>query len=235
MDLHVHTCLSPCADDAMTPPTIAAWALRAGLQAIGICDHNAGGNAAAVQKAGQEQGIAVLAGMEVTTREEIHLLVLFAGVDELEALERELAPLMRGTNDPRYFGEQILADHRGNPLGRDERFLLGACDLGVDELVARTHSLGGIVVASHIDKPVFSILSQLGFIPEGLALDAVEVSPHCPSPAAFRGWGLPILRGSDAHYPEQIGTSHTRVLAEAASLAELRWALEGRGGRAVIG
>jgi PHP family Zn ribbon phosphoesterase len=234
MDLHVHTCLSPCADNTMTPPAIVARAEAAGLRAIGICDHNTGGNVAAVRKAGESKGLAVIAGMEVTTAEEVHLLAFFDGDEALDAFEDELAEHIAGKNDPEYFGDQILADENGEPLGLEERFLLGACEMKLAEVVERIHVVGGLVIASHVDKTAFSIISQLGFIPEEVPLDAIEVSPHSPSVTEYLPYRLPILRSSDAHFLEDIGRTSTRVRAEAASFPELLLALQGEGGRTVV-
>jgi len=234
MDLHVHTCLSPCADNSMTPPAIAARAAAAGLAAIAVCDHNTGGNVPAVQTAGRRHGVEVLAGMEVTSAEEVHLLALFADACALGSFESEVAGHMTGTNDPRYFGDQILADENGEPTGLEERLLLGACDLSVGDLVERIHGLGGLVVASHVDKEAFSLIGQLGFVPPELALDAIELSPHSPSDMEFRRYGLPILRSSDAHFLEDIGGSHSCLRAERATFVELAGALRGTGGGALV-
>jgi DNA polymerase III alpha subunit len=156
MDLHVHTCLSPCADNSMTPPAIAARAAAAGLAAIAVCDHNTGGNVEAVRIAGRRRGVEVVAGMEVTSAEEVHLLAYFADAGALSRFEKVVAQHMSGTNDPRYFGDQILADEDGEPTGVEERFLLGACELTVARLVEQIHALEGLAVASHVDKEAFS-------------------------------------------------------------------------------
>jgi PHP family Zn ribbon phosphoesterase len=229
VDLHVHTCLSPCADNSMTPPAIAARAAAAGLAAIAICDHNTGGNVRAVQSAGGRHGVEVLAGMEVTSAEEVHLLALFADAGALSVFEGGLALYMTGTNDPRFFGDQILADDNGEPTGLEERLLIGACDLPVGELVERIHGLGGLAVASHVDKEAFSLLGQLGFIPPELGLDAIELSRHSPAEAGYRRYGLPILRSSDAHFLEDLGTTYSCLRAERATFAEVAGALRGSG------
>jgi len=110
VDIHVHTCLSPCADSSMVPRTIVERARRAGLDAVGICDHNATANVQAVSEAGREAGIAVIAGMEVTTAEEIHLLALFEGAERLQEFAGLVRNHLSGSNDPELFGDQIVVD-----------------------------------------------------------------------------------------------------------------------------
>jgi PHP family Zn ribbon phosphoesterase len=234
MDLHVHTCLSPCADNSMTPPAIAARAAAAGLAAIAVCDHNTGGNVEAVRIAGRRRGVEVVAGLEVTSAEEVHLLAYFADAGALSRFEKVVAQHMSGTNDPRYFGDQILADEDGEPTGVEERFLLGACELTVARLVEQIHALEGLAVASHVDKEAFSLISQLGFVPAELALDAIELSPHSPPSEEYHRHGLPILRSSDAHFLEDIGGSRSCLLAQQATFAELAGALRGTGGGALV-
>jgi PHP family Zn ribbon phosphoesterase len=235
MDLHVHTCLSPCADNTMAPPAIARAALRAGLQAIGICDHNSAGNVAAVQSAGRRQGLAVLAGMEVASREEIHLLAFFELLDQLLDFDGLVAAHLNGRNAPLQFGDQILTDERGEPVELEERLLVGATELGVADLVQAVHQRHGVAIASHIDKEAFSIIGQLGFIPADLDLDAVELSPHAGAEDDFRKHGYPIIRSSDAHFLEEIGRASSVFHVAKPSVSELSKALHGVEGRRIAG
>jgi PHP family Zn ribbon phosphoesterase len=234
MDLHVHTCLSPCGDNSMVPPTIVEQARKAGLQGLAVCDHNAAANVAAVRAAATEAGVAVIAGMEVTTAEEIHLLALFDGEPRLSAFTELVTAHLSGLNDPRVFGDQIVVDPHGDPVALEERLLIGATDLEIGRTVEEIHRLKGLAIASHVDKQAFSLLSQLGFIPAELCLDAVELSRHAGSPEGYPLQGLPVVRCSDAHFPEEIGRASTGFLVEEAAVGEIALALAKKNGRRVV-
>lgn len=230
-DLHIHTCLSPCAEPEMRPSAIAAEAVRKGLDLIATCDHNSAENVAAGRAAAARAGLACLGGIEITSREEVHILGLFDGERGARAMQGLVYAHLPGANDPVAFGEQWLVDAEDRVIGESGRLLIGATELTVEEVVGAIHEAGGIAVASHVDRPRFSILSQLGFIPEDLALDAVELSgPGALAAAA----GRPALRASDAHRLEEIGTRHTALLLEAPTLAEVRLALRDTRGRKVV-
>ncbi len=234
MDLHVHTCLSPCADNSMVPRTIVERSLQAGLDAIGICDHNAAANIQAVGEAGKEAGIGVLAGIEVTTAEEIHLLALFESEKKLQEFAALVRDNLAGTNDPELFGDQIVVEKSGEPVALEERLLIGATDLGVARALEEIHRLGGLAIASHIDKQTFSVLSQLGFIPAELDLDGVELSRQAGSEDRYDIRGLSVVRSSDAHFPEEIGSAFTSFFVEEATVAEIGMALAGKEGRKIL-
>ncbi|MFW6182140.1 MAG: PHP domain-containing protein, partial [Spirochaetota bacterium] len=187
VDLHLHTCLSPCADAAMIPPVIVARAREHGLGVIGVCDHNSGENARSVREAAGGDP-AVLCGMEVTTREEVHLLALFGDPDALDSLQELVYRHLEGRNRPDLFGEQYRVDPDGHVLGINSRLLIGASDLSIDRVVREVHRLGGLAVACHLDRPSFSVISQLGTIPPGAAFDALEITGPDPDDRLLRQW-----------------------------------------------
>jgi 3',5'-nucleoside bisphosphate phosphatase len=242
-DLHIHTALSPCASPEMTPATIAAAALRKGMALIAICDHNAAGNVAAVQEAARfysagaagGPGLAVLAGMEITTAEEVHVLGLFPETAAAEAAARTVqATLPESTPASRRFGEQRLLTAEGEVRGREPRMLAAASTLPLAETVRLIKRHGGLAIASHIDRPSFSVLSQLGLFPTDAGFDAVEVSGAVrgtPRAAAFDHLGLPVLMSSDSHFPGEIGEIWSVLRLEEATFAELAMALRRKGGR----
>ncbi|MDN5344713.1 MAG: 3,5-nucleoside bisphosphate phosphatase [Clostridia bacterium] len=237
-DLHIHTALSPCAGEEMTPPAIVAAALRAGLQLIAVTDHNSAGNVAAVQEAARGTGLNVLAGMEVQTREDVHLVCLFNTAREAREWQREIyRHLPVGENREEYFGSQILMDAAGRETGRETRLLLGSVDLGVEEVVQRVNGLGGIVLPAHVDRPAYSLLANLGLIPPGLPVPALEVGLLSPEAAckkfpALSGW--PLVAASDAHYPGDIGRRVTEYDLEAVNIAALTRALRRQHFKVVI-
>ncbi|MBN2538379.1 PHP domain-containing protein [candidate division WOR-3 bacterium] len=233
MDLHVHTCLSPCGDLAMLPGQIAARARRRGLDAIGIADHNSAENVAAVRNAAGREGVAVVGAMEVTSEEEVHVLALFDDDASLSGFQRVVYDNLPGVNDERAFGEQVLVDERDEVTGINDRLLIGATTLSVDEVVDAIHSLGGVAVAAHVDRERFGIIGQLGFIPDGLALDGVELATK-PPPGVLRAYGFPAIVSSDAHFLEDIGRNATVFRVEEATAGEVGRALRNEDGRSVI-
>lgn len=178
-DLHIHTCLSPCADLGMTPSAIVKTASEKGLDIIAITDHNSAENVSAAKKTGEKTGITVLAGMEITSTEEAHILALFDDAESVIKLQDAVYKnLMSGENDARRFGDQIVVNEKDEVLGFNNRLLIGATALTAYDILNTIHSLKGISIASHIDREAFSIISQLGFIPEDLKFDALEISPR---------------------------------------------------------
>ena len=234
-DLHIHTCLSPCADEAMTPAAIVRQAKRQGLGLIGICDHNSTENVPAVRRAGDREGLAVVGGIEVTTREEIHVMGFFADDAASLAMQETVYAHLRGRNDPDAFGFQVVMDENDHPTRINERLLIGATDLALERVVDTIHDLGGVAIASHVNRAAFSITSQLGFIPPGLRLDGIELAAgrRGTRPDDFDRLGLPILTFSDAHFLSDIGKACTMLCVKAPSFEELIKALRAVGGRGV--
>jgi PHP family Zn ribbon phosphoesterase len=232
-DLHVHTALSPCASPDMTPPRIVREAEEQGLALIAVCDHNTCGNARAVAQAAGDR-LAVIPGIEITTREEVHVLGLFPDPEAAERTAQSVQAGLPAWAPPRGCTQQRLLDEEGRILGYENHLLAGSSALSLAEAVELIRSLGGLAVAAHLDRRAFSVLGQLGFIPEDVRFDALEISAagvvrgRVP---AFKGYGLPLLSSSDGHFPEDIGAGRTVLEAEAPSFAELALALRAEGGR----
>jgi anti-sigma regulatory factor (Ser/Thr protein kinase) len=239
VDPHIHTCLSPCAELDMHPAALVDAAIRAGLDCVGVCDHNSAENAGAVQRAGNAAGLAVIPGMEITSAEEVHVLGLLPDLEAAMALQSKIYRALPGKNDEKSFGMQVIANEFAEVLGFNEHLLSGATMMDLDSVVAAIHSVDGLAVASHVDREGFGIVGQLGFIPPGLALDAIEVSHRMPLPLARATFAphqeYPILCASDAHEPKDVARAATFILMEAATLPELRRALAGEGGRTILG
>ena len=230
-DLHLHTCLSPCGDDQMRATAIVEQAAKAGLDMIGICDHNSAENTGAVMSAGSRTGLAVIPGMEVTSREEVHILGLFRTTEGLIDLQGVVYENLPGENDEEAFGSQLVVDEKDCVVGTNNRLLIGATTLSVEQVVGAIHQFGGLAIASHIDRERFGIIGQLGFIPEGLGLDAVEVAN-----SSLREWdyAYPVVASSDAHYLKDVGRNSTCFLVEETSFDEIVRALNSEGGRRII-
>jgi PHP family Zn ribbon phosphoesterase len=236
-DLHIHTCLSPCAEWEMTPKAIIAKSREQGIDIIAICDHNSAENTAAAMRAGKKSGVCVLPGMEICSKEEVHILAIFESPEHALAMQTYIYAHLPGKNRPEYFGHQIVVNEDDEVIEENSRMLIGATTLGIREIVDKTHEMQGISIASHVDRPAFGIISQLGFIPPDLPLDAVEVSFRMSvrdareKIAGIRD--LPCITSSDAHYPDDIGKIRTIFEIKAPSFEEIRLALQGSGGRRV--
>ena len=198
-DFHIHSCLSPCGDEDMTPNNIINMSALKGLDIIAITDHNCAGNVLACMEAAKGTPVTVIGGMEVETSEEIHMVTLFKDVEALFELEKtvseSLPPLK---NKEEIFGRQILMDSDDNFVGTDDRFLITASGIDVMTLYEKVSSLGGIIFPAHIDKSSYSIISSLGTIPPELKFSALEVKK------SVDGITIPsgsiIIHNSDAHY-----------------------------------
>jgi len=237
-DLHIHTCLSPCGDMSMMPTVIVEKAKLKGLDVIGICDHNSSENVAAVMKAGEKYNLKVLGGMEVTSKEEVHVLALFDEDKKLSELQKIVYENLEGVNDEEFFGYQLIVDENNEIVDLNKKLLIGATDLTVDAIVELIHSLNGLAIASHVDRERFSLIGQLGFVPEGLELDGLELSPGYMSEKKKLDFpmsaGFPLVTFSDAHYIDDIGKTSTTFLLEDITVSELKQALKNKNGRSIL-
>ncbi len=216
VDLHIHSCLSPCADLLMSPKRIVQQATAKNLDIIAICDHNSAENVRATVAAASGAPLTVLPGMEITSSEEAHLLAIFPGVEAALNLQKiiylNLAP---GENNEALFGAQIVANEFDEVEGFNKRLLFGATSLSMERLTNVIHELGGLAVASHVDRDVYSIMGQLGFIPDNLKLDALEISRRMSRSRALELFpeiiNFPLITSSDAHFPAAIGTCFSTI------------------------
>jgi hypothetical protein len=185
---------------------------------------------------GEKRGLTVIPGMEVQTREEIHLLALFPDWPSTAAWDEEVRrhlPDVR--NDPEVFGDQPIVDDEGNILNFEERLLLNSTDLPLEEVKRRVEGRGGMVIPSHFDKGSFSLISQLGLIPEDMELEVLEASHRTQFPSMGNvSPHIPRIVSSDAHRLEDIGNARTIFLLAEATLAELRLAFRGQEGRKIV-
>lgn len=222
----------------MTPRKIVEQAQKKNLEIIAITDHNSAENAGSVMAAAQDTGLCVIPGIEVTTSEEAHIVGLFENsVDALSMQTLVYDHLQPGENDDHLFGMQVIANAFDEVEGMNRRLLIGATNLGLSEVVAAIHSLNGLAVAAHIDREAFSVVGQLGFIPEGLNLDAVEISRKMTltqARARFKEYErFAFIRASDAHDIGEVGISPTNFLVAGPEMPELKLAFKGENGRRI--
>jgi 3',5'-nucleoside bisphosphate phosphatase len=238
-DLHIHTVLSPCGDLEMSPANIIKKALEKGLDIIGITDHNTTRHCKLISKLAGPAGIFVLMGAEVTTREEVHCLTFFENDDQLSEfqvyLEKHLPPI---PNNVEKFGYQVVVNEDEQIIDEIEFLLISALDQSIEQVEQKVHSLGGIFIPAHIERPSYSIISQLGFIPADLLIDGIEISANCQVQSVIPFLGnkneRTIIRDSDAHYVENIGKAFTTFEIEHRTFNEIKLALQGMQGRKVI-
>lgn len=237
-DLHIHTVLSPCAARTMTPCAIVQRAVAEHLALIAICDHNSVCNAGAVQEAAGCR-LAVIAGMELTTAEEAHIVALFPDFKSASTAGEKVRQVLpdrrvgRGESDA-----QIVMDGQDRKSGVETKMLEVATTFSLVEAIALIKACGGLVVAAHMDRPSFSIMSQFGGFPKGLDLDAVEISAHAAAAGqaeVYRRFGLPVIASSDSHFPEDIGSAKTVFDMKEPGFAGLVLAFKAPRGPEVLG
>jgi len=223
-DLHIHSCLSPCGDDDMTPANIAGMAKIKGLDIIAVTDHNSARNLPTVKRCCEAYGLLLLPGMEITTKEEVHLLAYFETVEDALKFGEEIRTHLPGKkNNPRFFGHQYVMDEEENILDEEEALLIGATDLPLDEAAELVTAFGGVPVPAHINRGSNGLLVNLGLMPREPFYTTVEAARHLPcEESALRG--RHVLHSSDAHYLGDIQErEHALQLREGTVKEVLRW------------
>ena len=204
-DFHIHSCLSPCADNDMTPSNIAGMATLAGINIMALTDHNTVKNCPAFFKAAKQHGIIAIAGMELTTAEDIHVVCLFESLEEALIFGDEVEKhriLIKNRTD--IFGDQLIVDEEDNVLGTDEYLLSNATDISVDNVLKLVESFNGVCYPAHVDRTSNGIIATLGDFPptpEFLCAEfhdkekVTELKEKYPLLQTKR-----VLISSDAHY-----------------------------------
>ncbi|MBK3516778.1 PHP domain-containing protein [Carboxylicivirga marina] len=238
-DLHMHTVLSPCGSLEMSPGMIVKTALERGLDIIGITDHNSTRQCAEVYRVGKEKGLTVICGAEVTTKEEVHCLTFFENFEKLEAFQKYLDEhLPNIENDTDKFGHQVWVNENEEIQGQEERLLISALNQSIDEIEQKVRELNGLFIPAHIFRPSYSVYSQLGFMPFDITPDAigmsarVDVEEQIVKHPELKQYT--VIRSSDAHFPEQIGTHYSVIELAEASFGELKMAFHQEEGRKVV-
>jgi predicted metal-dependent phosphoesterase TrpH len=221
----------------MIPPLIVQEALARGINLIAITDHNSTANVEAVQKAAANTGLAVLPGMELQTNEEVHLLCLFDRLDQAalwqSLVDANMPPL---ENNIEFFGEQFVVDETGEFIRREHQLLLTSADLSLKEAVTAVNKLGGLAIPAHVNRPAFSLIANLGFVPPDVPFDALEISRHLEPAAACQKYpqlkNYPLIQNGDVHYlTDFLGANHCQLAAP--TVSELKMALLKEGGRSL--
>ena len=230
-DLHIHSCLSPCASLEMSPAEIVRRAVAAGMDGIALTDHQSARNCPAIAECARRAGIKCLFGMEAQTAEEVHTLALFDTVEQALAMTDWIyEALPKRVNDPETFGDQPVVTWDDDIVELEWRILAMGCRRTIPETSAKVHELGGLYIAAHIDRPNFSVVSGLGAVPEG-CFDAIELSRTADETVWLpQAAGLAATRSSDAHNADDVARVWTEADCEF-SVAGLRKAFAAKATR----
>ncbi len=212
-DFHIHSCLSPCGDLLMSPATIVSVLKQKGIGLAALTDHNSALNCGPFIELCNKNGILALAGMEVQTIEEVHILALFNNLETALAYGKEIYDAMPDIpNNPEKYGDQVYVDADEGILGEVDKYLVTSANVTIDDVVNRVHELKGLVIPAHVDREAFSMTSQLGFIPpenydalETVRMNLEDLASICDVS------GYPVTHSSDAHYIEHIARRYTEL------------------------
>ena len=203
-DLHIHSCLSPCADNDNTPNNIAGMASLSGLNIVALTDHNTCKNCPAFFKAAEKYGIIPIAGMELTPSEDIHVVCLFETLSEALKFDDKLQEYrVFIKNRPDIFGEQPIVDGDDEVIGYEENLLPNATSLSVEDVPELVNSFGGICYPAHIDRDANGIIAVLGTFPPTPFFSAFEIRDGKNTDSYTKKFGLEKkhrIISSDAHY-----------------------------------
>lgn len=239
IDLHNHTVLSPCGDLEMSPHSVLYRARELGLDIIAITDHNSCKNCQAYHDLGEEYGIVVICGIEIQTSEEIHVIALFATLQEAlkfdKLIDEVLLPIQ---NNPDFFGDQVIVDKDENIIGIEEIALINSVTWDFETTVKRVKQFDSICYPAHIDAKSNSVLSQLGFLPPDSEVDGIGITARCDINSFLTKKSYlatrTVIRSSDAHYLHEMGSGSCFARLEAPTFAELKKAFARQDGREII-
>lgn len=229
-DIHIHTVLSPCGDLYMSPSNIVEAALKKSLNIIGITDHNSTLNVEVTNKIAKKYNILVLYGAEVTTREEVHCLCFMPSLIRLSEFQKYIDNNIRKIpNDIKRLGYQLVVDENEQILDEIPHSLLAATNLSINQLRNDVADFDGIFIPAHINRSANSIDSQLGFMPDDLNPDAIELYKYSDTQEFLKKnqqlANLKIFQSSDAHFINDIASAYTNIEIEELSFEAFKKAL----------
>lgn len=229
-DLHIHSVLSPCGDLEMGPFNVIKTSINKGLEIISLTDHNITENCIAFKLASQGR-IAFIPGVEVCTMEDIHILLYFSSLtDSLKFQDFIFEHLLPLKFNPEKFGYQVVVDANENVVRMEDKLLISAVQLSLEDIIKTGRKFNALIILSHIDSDSYSITSQLGFLPDNLDIDAVEIqSPK--SESLISTIPYPAITSSDSHYLKYLGRRYTEFYINEPTIDEIRKALRKEGKR----
>ena len=208
-DLHIHSCLSPCGDDDMTPGNIVGMAAIKGLDVIAVTDHNSCKNCPAVMKLAEQFGVLAIPGMEINTSEEVHAVCLFPTLEQALHFDAYVYDrLMKFPNKETVFGKQQICNEEDEVIGTEPYLLINSADISFDELWELVRSYDGVMFPAHVEKTANSLIANLGFVPPDSRFSTAELKDlkqlHKVRKENPYLEGCRIISNSDAHYLEHI-------------------------------
>ena len=225
-DFHLHSCLSPCGDNDMTPYNLVNMAKIMGLDAIALTDHNTCLNCESAMKVGKEAGVLVIPGMELCTDEEVHVVCLFPQLENALAFSeyvRERIPPVE--NRPKIFGDQFIMDERDNIIGQENLLLTTAANVSLDKVPEIMKEFSGVAFPAHIDRSSYSVISNLGMIDEYMGFNVAEITKNADKNEYIKKYPvlekMHILTSSDAHYLENIGSAGGKINADSLEIDKI--------------
>lgn len=225
-DLHMHSCLSPCGDDDMTPANLVGMAAIKGLDVIALTDHNTCKNCPAAMIHGENYGVTVIPGMELTTSEEVHVVCLFPTLEQALAFDTYIYDhILPIKNKEQIFGKQQIMDENDEVIGNVERLLISATDISFDTVFSLVESYGGLAYPAHIDKTSTSVLSNLGFVPPDSSFTCAEIHSfsnlHRIQKEHPHFLSCNMLSSSDAHYLTDINEPNYQIYVPSRSISDI--------------
>lgn len=230
-DLHIHSCLSPCGDDDMTPGNIAGMAAIKGLDVVALTDHNSAKNCPALLQTAKQFGVLFIPGVELTTQEEVHVVGLFPTLEHAMAFDRYIKKmLIRVENNSEIFGKQQVLDENDEIVATEPYLLINSTNISFDDAYCAIDKYNGVMIPAHIDKSTTSLLSNLGFVPENSRFKCVEVKnmvnwhrlkQQNPYLEKCR-----VITNSDAHYLEHINEPVNYLTVESKTIEGVLKALD---------
>lgn len=229
-DLHIHSCLSPCGDDDMTPGNIVGMAALKGLDVIAVTDHNSCRNCPAVMSMARQFGVMAIPGMEINTAEEVHAVCLFPTLERALSFDAYVYErLEKVENCEAIFGRQLLMDENDEICGKESYLLINRVDISFDYLWDLVRSFDGVMFPAHIDKPANSLIANLGFIPPDSQFKTAEIKDlkHLHELQKTNPYlnECRIISNSDAHYLEHIHEPELTLAVEEKSVRSVLAAL----------
>lgn len=230
-DLHIHSVLSPCCSLEMSAHSVMNTARNKGLSILAITDHNSMANCAVYGKVARELGLTFFWGVEIQSIEEIHLIAIFDNEKTALDFDRKLYESLQPVdNNPEFFGDQVVIDEDENIVRFEKKALINSSRWTLNELVDRLKSIDCFYFPAHTDAESYSIIGQLGFIPEELDFPALGITASCDIKSFLQkhptlaNYGF--IRNSDAHYLDQIGKGYTDFYLKEPTTKELRLACQ---------
>lgn len=222
-DFHIHTALSPCGNEDMNPSNIINMSLLKGLDAIAITDHNSILNCLPCIEAAENKDIIVIPGVEIQSKEEVHLLCLFKSLESAEVFYKEIIENdLKEINKVDFFGNQYIFDKNSKIVGEEEKLLITSINMTIKQINLKVKDLDGVVIPAHIDKKNYSIISNLGFIPLDLDVKTIEISNKCDVHELINKneylSKYRIIKNSDAHYLGDISEGLNYIEVEEKSI-----------------